>query len=172
MTSLCAAVQRCTELAFRLPDSYFHMFRAMDDPNFPWTGILLGYPINAMWYWCTDQVCQAFSLNAASLHMKARAVIIGNRLLCSAYLRPRTSKVPGVVSNNSRSTCCCSLMLPPHQQNKTYRFYSCWLPQATSSVYACNAWHDRSRALPRGNTQGISSSDIYYLSGTQPLKSG
>lgn len=39
-----------------LPPSYFHMFRPMSDPEFPWTGIFFGAPILGIWYWCTDQV--------------------------------------------------------------------------------------------------------------------
>jgi len=31
------------------------MWRAMSDPDFPWTGIILGAPILGVWYWCTDQ---------------------------------------------------------------------------------------------------------------------
>ncbi len=31
------------------------MWKPMSDPEFPWTGILFGAPIVAVWYWCTDQ---------------------------------------------------------------------------------------------------------------------
>jgi len=31
------------------------LWRPANDPNFPWTGILLGAPILGIWYWCTDQ---------------------------------------------------------------------------------------------------------------------
>ncbi len=34
---------------------YFSFWRDMHHPDFPWTGILLGAPILAIWYWCTDQ---------------------------------------------------------------------------------------------------------------------
>ena len=33
-----------------------HLFRTIDDVNLPWTGIL-GQSLNAIWYWCSDQVC-------------------------------------------------------------------------------------------------------------------
>ena len=40
------------------------------DPDFPWTGIVLGAPILAIWYWCTDQyivqrILSAKDVNAA-----------------------------------------------------------------------------------------------------------
>ena len=38
-----------------VPPDYFSMFKPIDDPNFPWTGIVFGAPILGIWYWCTDQ---------------------------------------------------------------------------------------------------------------------
>jgi SSS family solute:Na+ symporter len=37
------------------PDDFMNMWKPMTDPDFPWTGILLGAPILGVWYWCTDQ---------------------------------------------------------------------------------------------------------------------
>lgn len=34
---------------------FFDMWLPATDPDFPWTGILLGAPILGVWYWCTDQ---------------------------------------------------------------------------------------------------------------------
>ncbi|HUP01491.1 MAG TPA: sodium/solute symporter, partial [Gemmatimonadota bacterium] len=34
---------------------FFTLWKPMSDPDFPWTGILLGAPILGVWYWCTDQ---------------------------------------------------------------------------------------------------------------------
>jgi SSS family solute:Na+ symporter len=42
------------QLFQKLPADYFQMFKPMDDPEFPWTGILFGAPIIAFWYWCAD----------------------------------------------------------------------------------------------------------------------
>ncbi|RMF57826.1 MAG: sodium transporter [Calditrichaeota bacterium] len=39
----------------QLPQDYFTIFKPFSDPDFPWTGILFGAPILAIWYWCTDQ---------------------------------------------------------------------------------------------------------------------
>ncbi len=38
----------------RLPAEHFQMFKSINDPDFPWTGILFGAPIIAFWYWCAD----------------------------------------------------------------------------------------------------------------------
>lgn len=42
-------------LQANLSTGYFSLFRSLSDPDFPWTGIVFGAPILAMWYWCTDQ---------------------------------------------------------------------------------------------------------------------
>jgi SSS family solute:Na+ symporter len=39
----------------RVPPDFFHMWKPMHDPNFPWTGVIFGAPILGVWYWCTDQ---------------------------------------------------------------------------------------------------------------------
>lgn len=36
-------------------DSMNSMFRSMNDPDFPWPGVLVGSAIIGFWYWCTDQ---------------------------------------------------------------------------------------------------------------------
>ena len=38
-----------------VPAEKLNMFRRMDDPEFPWLGILIASPIVGIWYWCTDQ---------------------------------------------------------------------------------------------------------------------
>jgi len=43
------------ELVSKLPHDYFSMWKGIDHPEFPFTGILLGAPILGIWYWCTDQ---------------------------------------------------------------------------------------------------------------------
>ncbi|MFH1743418.1 MAG: sodium:solute symporter [bacterium] len=42
-------------LVTKLDPGHFSMFKAMDHPDFPWTGIVFGAPILGIWYWCTDQ---------------------------------------------------------------------------------------------------------------------
>jgi len=38
-----------------VPAEKLNMFRSMDDPEYPWLGILIASPIVGIWYWCTDQ---------------------------------------------------------------------------------------------------------------------
>ena len=61
-----------------VPASYFHMFKPMSDPNFPWTGIFFGAPILGLWYWCTDQVIVQRVLSAKDEgHAKAGTIFAG-----------------------------------------------------------------------------------------------
>ncbi|MBI2619179.1 MAG: sodium/solute symporter [Ignavibacteriales bacterium] len=39
----------------RVPADFFSMWKSVDHPDFPWTGIVFGAPILGIWYWCTDQ---------------------------------------------------------------------------------------------------------------------
>jgi SSS family solute:Na+ symporter len=38
-----------------LPADFFSMWKPMNHPDFPWTGVVFGAPILGVWYWCTDQ---------------------------------------------------------------------------------------------------------------------
>ena len=61
-----------------LPASYFHMVKPMSDPDFPWTGMLFGAPIIAIWYWCTDQSIVQRVLSARDEgHAKAATIFAG-----------------------------------------------------------------------------------------------
>lgn len=61
-----------------LPSDFFHMFKPMSDPDFPWTGILFGAPILGIWYWCTDQVIVQRVLSAKSeAHARGGAIFSG-----------------------------------------------------------------------------------------------
>jgi SSS family solute:Na+ symporter len=54
---------------------FLNLWRATDDPEFPWTGIVFGAPILAIWYWCTDQFIVQRTLSAASVSQARRATI-------------------------------------------------------------------------------------------------
>jgi len=61
-----------------LPADFFHMFKPASDPVFPWTGIVFGAPILAIWYWCTDQVIVQRTLCARGIaHARTGAIITG-----------------------------------------------------------------------------------------------
>jgi SSS family solute:Na+ symporter len=38
-----------------IPKEKLNMFPPMNDPDYPWLGILFASPIVGIWYWCTDQ---------------------------------------------------------------------------------------------------------------------
>lgn len=49
------------------PPHYWNLLRPMNDPNYPWLAILLGYPIMGVWFWCTDQSMVQSVLGARNL---------------------------------------------------------------------------------------------------------
>lgn len=55
-------------LVAKLPAEHFQMFKGIDDPDFPWTGIIFGAPIIAFWYWCADHYMVQRILGAKSIN--------------------------------------------------------------------------------------------------------
>lgn len=49
------AVGGWSELQVKAGPDHFSLWKSMNHPDFPWTGILFGAPILGVWYWCTDQ---------------------------------------------------------------------------------------------------------------------
>jgi len=43
------------QLLHGAPSSYWHLFKPASDPEYSWLAIILGYPVVAIFYWCTDQ---------------------------------------------------------------------------------------------------------------------
>ena len=35
---------------------YYNLFRPATDPELPWSGMIFGLTVIAVWYWCSDQV--------------------------------------------------------------------------------------------------------------------
>jgi SSS family solute:Na+ symporter len=63
------------ELRATTEPQFLNLWRATSDPDFPWTGILFGAPILAIWYWCTDQFIVQRTLSAASIDEARRATL-------------------------------------------------------------------------------------------------
>lgn len=57
-----------SELHSKLPPEFFHMFKSVSHPDFPWTGIIFGAPILGIWYWCTDQFIVQRVLSAKNIN--------------------------------------------------------------------------------------------------------
>ncbi len=70
------AVGGFSGLEEKLPASYFSMFKGISDPDFPWTGILIGAPILAFWYWCTDQYIMQNIMSAKSIGDARRGTLL------------------------------------------------------------------------------------------------
>jgi len=49
------------------PSSYWNLFQALSDKDFPWLAIVMGYPVMGVWFWCTDQSMVQSVLGAKSL---------------------------------------------------------------------------------------------------------
>lgn len=60
---------------------HFNMWRPISDPDFPWTGMLIGGTIVGVWYWCTDQYIVQRTLAAQNIKIGRRGAIFG------AYLK-------------------------------------------------------------------------------------
>ncbi|HCY77991.1 MAG TPA: symporter [Ignavibacteriales bacterium] len=70
------AVGGFSGLEAKLPADFFNMFKAISDPDFPWTGILFGAPIIAFWYWCTDQYIVQRLFSAKSVNDARRGTLL------------------------------------------------------------------------------------------------
>jgi len=69
------------ELRATVGSEHFNMWRPANDPDFPWTGMLIGGTIVGIWYWCTDQYIVQRTLSAANIQIGRRGAIFG------AYLK-------------------------------------------------------------------------------------
>jgi SSS family solute:Na+ symporter len=58
----------------------FSLWRPMNDPDFPWLGIMIASPVIGIWYWCTDQYIVQRTLAAKNLKNARRGAIWGGFL--------------------------------------------------------------------------------------------
>ena len=61
-------------------EGFLSLWRPLSDPDFPWTGIVLGAPILGVWYWCTDQFIVQRVLSAVDPDNARRGTIFGGFL--------------------------------------------------------------------------------------------
>ncbi len=62
-------------------DSMANLMRSSNDPQYPWTGVILGSAIIGFWYWCTDQYIVQRVLSGRDQKQSRRGTIFG------AYLK-------------------------------------------------------------------------------------
>lgn len=67
-------------LRANLDPEAFSLWRSASHPDFPWTGIIFGAPILAVWYWCTDQFIVQRVLSARGLADARRATLFAGYL--------------------------------------------------------------------------------------------
>jgi solute:Na+ symporter, SSS family len=83
------------ELSATAGEGFLSVWRPVTDPDFPWTGILLGAPILGVWYWCTDQYIVQRVLSATNQDNARRGTIFGGFLKLLPLL---IFVIPGVVA--------------------------------------------------------------------------
>ncbi len=72
MMEICRAVPVNPE-----GDTMTHLMRSASDPEFPWTGVILGSAIIGFWYWCTDQFIVQRVLSGRNQTESRRGAILG-----------------------------------------------------------------------------------------------
>ena len=75
--------------------SFMNMWKPVSDPDFPWTGIVLGAPILGIWYWCTDQFIVQRVLAARNIEQARRGTLFGGFL---KILPVFIFVVPGIIA--------------------------------------------------------------------------
>ncbi len=82
-------------LRAKVPTDYFEIFKPIDHPEFPWTGMVFGALILGIWYWTTDQYIVQITLSAKNIdHARSGT-------LFAAYLRLLPMLllvVPGIIA--------------------------------------------------------------------------
>lgn len=56
-----------TALYHKVPADYWNLVKPASDPKYPWTALLLGYPVSAIAFFCTDQAMVQSVLGARNL---------------------------------------------------------------------------------------------------------
>jgi solute:Na+ symporter, SSS family len=74
------AVGGWNELVTAAGPEFMTLWKPATDPDFPWTGILLGAPILGIWYWCTDQFIVQRVLAARNLTEARRGTVFAGFL--------------------------------------------------------------------------------------------
>jgi solute:Na+ symporter, SSS family len=60
----------------KLPHDFFNIFKSINDPDYPWIGVVFGAPILAFWYWITDQYFIQKILSARSINDARRGTLL------------------------------------------------------------------------------------------------
>lgn len=84
-----------SELQAIIPSEHWSLIKSADHPDYPWTGIVFGLPVLAIWYWCTDQFIVQRVLSAHNIdHAKSGAIFAGYLKLLPMFIMV----LPGIVA--------------------------------------------------------------------------
>ncbi|MBN2214365.1 MAG: sodium:solute symporter [Bacteroidales bacterium] len=79
----------------RIVGSNLKLVRPAADPDFPWTGVLLGSAIIGFWYWCTDQfIVQRVLSGKNQSHARRGAILAGYFKLFPVFI----FLIPGMIA--------------------------------------------------------------------------
>ena len=76
------------------PADYWKLFRSVDDDVYPWHAVILGYPVLAIWFWCTDQTIVQRVLGARDLRQGQIGVAFAGFL---KIIPPFIFMLPGIL---------------------------------------------------------------------------
>ncbi len=102
-----------------LPPDFFQMFKPSSHPDYPWTGIIFGAPILAIWYWCTDQVIVQRVLSAKNIqHARSGAIFAGYLKILPVFVLILPGLIalalfPGIKGDEAYPALVLSHLLPP-----------------------------------------------------------
>jgi solute:Na+ symporter, SSS family len=77
-----------------VPPNHWRLLRPATDPEFPWPAVLLGYPVMAVWFWCTDQAIVQRVLGARDLRQGQLGTVFMGFL---KVLTPFIFVMPGIL---------------------------------------------------------------------------
>lgn len=58
------------------PDNYWKLFQPLDDKEYPWHALILGYPVLGIWFWCTDQTIVQRALGAKNSQHAQKGILL------------------------------------------------------------------------------------------------
>ncbi|XP_077442315.1 sodium/glucose cotransporter 1 [Vanacampus margaritifer] len=95
MNAVPSITGNISESCYKPRQDSFHIFRDAITGDLPWPGLVFGLTIQAMWYWCTDQVIVQRCLSAKNLsHVKGGCILCGYLKLFPMFLMV----FPGMIS--------------------------------------------------------------------------
>lgn len=107
------------EVVAQVSPETWQLFRPASDAVYPWHAIILGYPVMAIWFWCTNQVIVQRALGARNLDQSQKGCAF------AAYLKVLTPLIfvfPGVIcrvlypnleDSNTAYTTMVTTCMPP-----------------------------------------------------------